>query len=82
MTICSPHEVGGKTLIPVPDWMRSTAVFGGVNDEYRYTLSRTWDDSLPSVLVVMMNPSTASVTHNDQMLQVRVRLGIRFIVGR
>lgn len=42
MTICSPHEVGGKTLIPVPDWMRSTAVFGGVNDEYRYTLTCTW----------------------------------------
>jgi hypothetical protein len=45
--------------------MRSTAVFGGVNQEYRYTLSRTWDDSLPTVMFVMMNPSTASVTHND-----------------
>jgi hypothetical protein len=45
--------------------MRSTAAFGGLNEEYRYSLSRTWDDSLPAVLVVMMNPSTASITHND-----------------
>ena len=66
MSLASPtHDVGGKTLIPVPAWMRSTAVFGGANEEYRYTLSRTWDDSLPSVLAVMMNPSTASITGND-----------------
>jgi hypothetical protein len=26
-TIRSPHDVGGKTLIPVPIWMRSTAVY-------------------------------------------------------
>lgn len=64
-TVRSPHHVGGKILIPVSIWMRSTAVFGGVNDEYRYTLSRTWDDSLPIVMFVMMNPSTASITHND-----------------
>lgn len=61
----SPHDVGGKTLIPVPSWMRRTAVFGGVNDEYRYTLGRAWDDSKPAVMFVMMNPSTASITHND-----------------
>ena len=61
----SVHNPGGKTLIPVPIWMRSTAAFGGLNEEYRYSLSRTWDDSLPAVLVVMMNPSTASITHND-----------------
>ena len=42
----SVHNPGGKTLIPVPIWMRSTAVFGGLNEEYRYSLSRTWDDSL------------------------------------
>ena len=66
MSLASPaHDAGGKTLIPVPIWMRSTAVFGGVNEEYRYTLSRTWDESLPAILIVMMNPSTASVTHND-----------------
>ncbi len=66
MSLASPtHDVGGKTLIPVPAWMRSTAVFGGANEEYRYTLSRTWDDSLLSVLAVMMNPSTASITGND-----------------
>ena len=64
-TVRSPHDVGGKTLIPVPAWMRSRAVFGGGNEEYRYTLSRTWDDSLPSVLFLLMNPSTASIKAND-----------------
>jgi hypothetical protein len=49
VSLASPaHDAGGKTLIPVPIWMRSTAVFGGVNEEYRYTLSRTWDESLPA----------------------------------
>ena len=52
--------------LPIPVWMKPTAIFGGINQEYRYTLSRTWDESLPSVLIVMMNPSTADgIKFND-----------------
>lgn len=32
---------------------------------YRYGLSRVWDDTLPSVLFVMLNPSTADEFRND-----------------
>ncbi|SHH48970.1 DUF1643 domain-containing protein [Marivita hallyeonensis] len=34
-------------------------------DAYRYGLSRVWDKRLPSVLFVMLNPSTADEHRND-----------------
>lgn len=34
-------------------------------DAYRYGLSRAWDAALPSVLFVMLNPSTADEYRND-----------------
>ena len=45
--------------------MKSTAVFGGPADCYRYCLTRTWDAKLPHVLFVMMNPSTADPHADD-----------------
>jgi hypothetical protein len=59
------HDPGGKRMIPVPSWVRSSAVFGGRNNQYRYTLVREWDASLPAVLFVMMNPSTADPLFDD-----------------
>lgn len=32
---------------------------------YRYTLERTWDESLPTVVFVLLNPSTADETVDD-----------------
>lgn len=32
---------------------------------YRYALTRTWDESLPPVVWVMLNPSTADATRDD-----------------
>lgn len=32
---------------------------------YRYFLSREWDESLPSIGFLMLNPSTATETQND-----------------
>jgi hypothetical protein len=61
----SKHEAGGKTRIPVPIWVRSSVVFGGQNDEYRYRLVRVWDPPLPILLFVMMNPSTADPLYDD-----------------
>ncbi|RZU28885.1 DUF1643 domain-containing protein [Edaphobacter modestus] len=63
--ICNKHDAGGKVLLPVPIWVRSKAVFGGPKDEYRYTLEREWDTSLPTVMICMMNPSTASPAVDD-----------------
>jgi len=60
------HNVGSKTFVPLPLWVKSEAVFGGPKNEYRYRLSRVWDESRPAVLFVMMNPSTADVLVDDR----------------
>jgi hypothetical protein len=59
------HDPGGKVRIKVKAEIRSEAVFGGKNNEYRYRLSRIWDDRLPRVMFVMMNPSTADPVADD-----------------
>lgn len=37
--------------------------------QYRYRLTRTWDVSLPRVVFIMLNPSTADETENDQTIR-------------
>jgi hypothetical protein len=64
-TSTAEHCPGGKVLLPLPIWIRGSAIFGGPNQEYRYELSRTWNESLPTILFVMMNPSTASPEFDD-----------------
>ena len=59
------HDPGGKIFIPLPLWVKGAAVFGGANQEYRYELIRIWDESLPIVLFVMMNPSVANISADD-----------------
>jgi hypothetical protein len=59
------HDPGGKTLMPLPFWVKGGAVFGGPNHEYRYELIRVWGEMLPVVLFVMMNPSTGLDTADD-----------------
>lgn len=60
-----PLDPGGKTSIPLPLWVRGSAVFGGPNLIYRYELSRSWNDQLPAMLFVGMNPSTADLSYDD-----------------
>ena len=36
---------------------------------YRYSLSRIWDESLPAVLFIMLNPSTADGTKDDPSIR-------------
>lgn len=36
---------------------------------YRYALGREWDESRPSVLFVMLNPSTADAVHDDPTIR-------------
>lgn len=45
--------------------MKMDAIFDSTR-KYRYLLSREWDASLPRVLYVMLNPSTASHEEEDQ----------------
>jgi hypothetical protein len=60
------HDPGGKVRLAIsPDVKISTAVFGGPNKCYRYQLKRTWDETKPHAMFIMMNPSTADLKVND-----------------
>jgi len=59
------HDPGGKIRLALKGGVTGTAQFGGVNQEYRYRLTRVWDDNKPCALVVMMNPSTADPKIDD-----------------
>lgn len=59
------HNPGGKVRRALHDGVTGTAVFGGKAREYRYRLSRTWDETKPHVFFVMMNPSTADPCVDD-----------------
>ncbi|RRA50467.1 DUF1643 domain-containing protein [Acidipila sp. EB88] len=61
----SEHSAGGKVMLRLPAHVKGSAVFGGDRKEYRYRLERCWDESLPAVLFVMMNPSTAEPQFDD-----------------
>lgn len=37
--------------------------------KYRYVLSRTWDASRPSVMIIGLNPSTADETEDDPTIR-------------
>ena len=59
------HDPGGKVRLTLAADVKSTAVFGGKSQEYRYRLVRTWDDAKPHAMFVMMNPSTADPLVDD-----------------
>lgn len=53
-----------------PKYVEQYAIFGEertANGEYtfRYSLSRTWDHSLPKMLTILLNPSTADQNNAD-----------------
>jgi hypothetical protein len=68
------HEPGGKTRLKVRVDVKSSVVFGGPDDCYRYRLVRTWDDSKSHAMWVMMNPSYADHQVNDRTVAKCERL--------
>ena len=59
------HDPGGKMTFALKDGVMGTAQFGGSKDEFRYRLTRIWDENQPYALFVLMNPSTATPTKDD-----------------
>lgn len=57
------HESGG---------VRSEAVYSAC-DLYRYALTRVWDEAMPQIAFVMLNPSTASELADDPTVARCVR---------
>ena len=60
------HDPGGKVRLAIPPDVKSSAVWGGPNKCYRYRLKRTWDETKPHAMFIMMNPSTADLKVNDR----------------
>lgn len=57
----------------MPDlFTKSDAVFSHCQ-RYRYSLSRTWDTSLPVCCWIMLNPSTASADQDDPTITRVIR---------
>lgn len=63
--VAPTHDPGGKIRLKLSCGTNSTAVFGGTFEEYRYRLCRTWDETKPHAMFVMMNPSTADPLVDD-----------------
>ena len=58
------HDPGGKVRLKLDPSVKSSAVFSSCF-KYRRVLTRTWDTSLPTVLFIGMNPSTADTSVDD-----------------
>lgn len=64
------HDPGGKVRLAInPGVKCSPPVFGGPGDCYRYRLDRTWDETKPHALFIMMNPSIADGTWDDRSVR-------------
>lgn len=50
----------------MPEFVSATADIRG---DYRYTLTRVWDPSLPKITFVLLNPSTADAEQLDPTLR-------------
>jgi hypothetical protein len=65
----------------LPVMLDSGAVFSPCQ-KYRYRLWRTWDESLPVMLCVGLNPSTADETVNDPTIRRVIGFAARWGFGK
>lgn len=62
--VLADHPIGSIVEVDVGLDGFAAATFDE-NHDYRYRLSRVWDDTLPRVVWCMLNPSTASAFRSD-----------------
>lgn len=60
--------------------LRSDAAFSGCR-KYRFALRRVWDDALPSVMFIGLNPSTADESEDDPTLTRCIRYAQSWAYG-
>ena len=58
---------------PQPPTIQRSACFDSTG-QYRYQLDRQWDETLPAIALVMLNPSRADHQHDDPTLRRCMRL--------
>jgi hypothetical protein len=61
---------------------RNGAIPPDPDTEYRYRLWRTWDADLPTAVFVLLNPSTAPATEDDQTVTKCINYADRWGYGR
>lgn len=57
---------------PAVDLMIKGAVLGGLRNEYRYELGRSWDLTKAVLVVCMLNPSTADHERDDPTVKTLI----------
>ena len=60
------HHVGASRPLRLQDDVKSTAIYDGPGECYRYRLHRVWDPALLCVMWLMMNPSVATEYGDDR----------------
>lgn len=61
-------------------YLRARADFS-VNEKYRYRLERVWDEKLPPMYFMMLNPSTADAKNDDPTIRKCVGFAKRMTRG-
>ena len=64
----------------MPDMERSAVI--SECKKYRYSLTRTWYTSLPTVVFIGLNPSTADATEDDATIRKCIGFAERWEYGR
>lgn len=59
------HQVGGLAIRKWPEDSQVNALFTGQNGCYRYWLYELWDNALPPLVYMLMNPSLAGIEFAD-----------------
>jgi hypothetical protein len=72
--------IGSASLFPELAAMRGTAMITGCG-KYRYQLTREWGEE-PTLLFILLNPSTADAEYNDPTVLKCVRYAKRWGYGR